>query len=87
MTDLTQQEQDRFNEINAEVDEQLMPAIFEMDDALEDEYGGAVIFAVFIECMHALFWLGWTPESLKEEVDTHHAVHLEDEADESGAVH
>ena len=88
MTELTQAEQDRFNEINTDVSENLMPVIFEADEALEDEYGGSVIFAVFIECMHALFYMGWTPENLHDEVDVHHALFLENEADESGgAVH
>ena len=88
MAEITQREQQRFDEINSDVSENLMPTIFEKDEALEDEFGGSVIFAVFIECMHALFYMGWTPENLHDEVDTHHGLFLEAEAEENGgAVH
>ena len=87
MTELTQEESERYAEINEAVDDVIMPVIFEMDDELEDEFTGCVIFAVFIECMHCLFYMGWTPENLKEEVESHHELHVESEAETTEVMH
>ena len=47
----------------------------DLDDELPEEYDhGAVVFAMFISCIHILIQYGWTKEQLIDDVHIHEAL-------------